>query len=106
AAVNETVLRFRVDNPGLDVVNRGVETIAAVNHLPVLIDDAVAGESHARAAPAAVVLQSSADVIRRLVVERTFIELSDGDDVEEIPIFPRVVPPVNAAALAGDRVVG
>src|SRR5689334_18031394 len=106
APVDEAVLRFGVDNPGLDVVNSGVKAVATVNHLPVFVDDAVAREGHARAAPTAVVLQTAADLIGFLVVEGYFIKLADGDDVQEIPIFSGVVAPVNAAVGAGDHVIG
>src|SRR5207248_3645880 len=100
------VLRLGVHDPGLDVVNGGVKTIATVNHLPVFVGDAVAGERLARAAPATVILQSSADVIGLFVVQRDFIKLADGDDIEEIPIFPCIVTPMDAAVGTGDHVIG
>ena len=106
APIDEAILRFRVDNPRFDVVNGRVKTVAAVNHLPVFIDDAVACEGHARAAPAPVVLQASADVIGLFVVEGYFIKLADGYDVQEIPIFSGVVAPMDAAVGTGDHVIG
>src|SRR5256884_6664302 len=42
AAVDVPVLRLRVDDPGLHIVDRRIKAVAAVNHLPVFIHDAVA----------------------------------------------------------------
>ena len=76
-----------------------------MNHLPVFIHDAVARQRLARPAPTPVVLQAAADVIRLLVVEADFVELSDGDGVDEIPGLPAVVAPVNPAIRAREHVI-
>src|ERR1700745_4248835 len=74
AAREEAILRFGIDDVGVDVVNGGVETVATVNQGPVFVDDAVAGKGGARTAPTAVVLQAAADVIGLFVVEAAFTE--------------------------------
>src|SRR5439155_10518572 len=104
-AVDVAVLRFGVDNPRLDIVDGCVEAVAAVNHLPIIIHDAVARERLAWPAPTAVVLQTAADVVRLFVVERYFVELSDGNGVDEVPGLSSVVAPVNAAIGSGEHVI-
>ncbi len=103
--VDVAILRFGVHNPRLHGIDRRVESIAAVNHVPVFVGDAVARQGLARPAPASVVLQSAANVIGLLVVQRNFVKLPDGDGVDEIPAAPVVVAPVNSAVAPGDDVI-
>src|SRR6266436_1611190 len=105
AAVDESILGLGVNNPRFDIIDGRIEAVAAVNHLPVFIDDAVARERLAGAAPASVVLQTATDVIGLLVIEGDFVELSDGNGVEEIPGLAGVVAPVNSAVRTGNHVV-
>ena len=105
APVDVPVLRFGVNDPRLHVVDCRIKTVAAVNHLPVFIHDAVARQRLARPAPTAVVLQAAADVVGFLVVEPHFVELSDRDGVDEVPGLPRVVAPVNPAIRSRKHVI-
>ncbi len=105
APVNVAVLRFRVHDPRFEGIDRRVKSVAAVNHKPIFIGDAVACQRLARPAPASVVLQSAANVIGLFVVEANFIKLADGDGVDEIPRAPGVVAPMDSAVAAGEHVV-
>ena len=105
AAIDVTVLGLGIDDPRLDIVDGCIKAVAAVNHLPVIIHDAVASKGLARPAPTAVVLQAAADVIWLFVVERHFVELTDSDGVDEVPGLAGIVAPVNAAIGPGEHVI-
>src|SRR5678815_4578836 len=57
-------------------------------------------------APAAVVLQSAAHVVRALHVVGDFVKLRDGDGVDVVPGFGTIPGNVDAAIAAGDDVIG
>src|SRR5439155_1048523 len=65
AAIDVTVLRLGIDDPRLDIVDGRIKAVAAVNHLPVFIHDAVASKRLAWPAPTAVVLQAKPDAYSR-----------------------------------------
>ena len=105
APVDVPILRLRVDDPRLHHVDRRIKAVPAVNHLPILVHNPVARQRLDRPAPTPVVLQASADVIRLFVVEPHFIELTDRDGVDEVPGFPRVIAPVDAAVGPRNHVI-
>src|SRR5437660_1138034 len=72
-----SILRFGVHNPGFHRVDSCIETIAAVNYGPIFVRDAVSRRGLARSTPASVILQTAADHVRLLVVDRDLIELPD-----------------------------
>src|SRR4029077_542639 len=99
------VLRFGVNNPGLDVIDLGVKAIAAMNQRPILVGDAIASKRCAGTTPTAVVLQTTANVIGLFVVQADFVKLADGDVIQKVPGLAVVVAPVNAAVAARDNVI-
>src|SRR5579859_3679888 len=99
------VLRFRINYPWLDVIDLRVKAVAPRHQRPIFIGDAFARQGHARPAPAAVVLQTTANLVRFLVVESYFVILADRDDIEEVPRAAVVVAPVNSSVTAGDDMV-
>src|SRR4029077_16693913 len=87
-------------------IDRGIESVASVNHKPIFIGDAVAGQRLARPAPASVVLQAAANVVWLFIVQRNLVKLANGQRVDEIPRSSAVIAPVNSAIAAGDYVIG
>src|SRR5438477_9397445 len=79
------ILRLRVHSPRLDVVDLRVKTVPAMNQRPIFVDDPIARIGRTRAAPASVILQPAANVIRLLVIQSDFIKLADSDIVQEVP---------------------
>src|SRR5438477_3831215 len=77
------ILRLRVHSPRLHVIDLRVKTIPAMNQRPIFVDDSVARIGGAGPAPASVVLQPAANVVRLLVIQSDFIKLADGNVVQE-----------------------
>ena len=78
----------------------GVEAVAAADAEPVGVEDAVAAARRARAAPAAVVLQAAADVVRLPHVGADCVELADRQRVHVLPRVRLVVADVEPAVVA------
>src|SRR5258708_27636398 len=88
APVNVAILRFGIHDPWLDGIDRRVKSVAAVNHAPIFIGDAIARQRLARPAPAPVVLQAAANVVGLLVIQGNLVKLADSDGLGGIQRSP------------------
>ena len=100
------VLRLGINDVGVFGVNGRFETIAAVGHKPIGIDDAMAAARAGRPAEAEVVLCAAVDIVERLrIVHGHFVKLGHRQVGFEIPGFGSVECFVNAAVAAHQVVV-
>src|SRR5690606_3365257 len=104
-AVRVAVLGFRIDHQRVGGILGGVEAIATADTEPVVVEDPDVVPDGARAAPAAVVLQAAADVVRLLHVGADRIELPDSHQRDRFPRLSLVVRDVEPAVVAEEDVV-
>ena len=104
-AVRVAILRLRVEDRPVRLIVLGVEAVAAANPEPVGVEDAVAAARRARSAPAAVVLQAAADVVRLPHVGADRVELPDRHGVHVLPGVTAVVGDVETAVVAEHQVI-
>src|SRR5262245_20426260 len=124
--LNIAVLRFCVDRRVISRVDLRIKTVASADAVPVGVDDsaaatatataaatttaaaaatAAASASLARAAPTAVILQASANVVRLSHVHSDSVELRRRDVVNELPSRGLVVADIQTAVVADNQVV-
>src|SRR5262245_38705122 len=124
--LNIAVLRFGVDRRVISRVDLRIKTVASADAVPVGVDDsaaatatataaatttaaaaatAAASASLARAAPTAVILQASANVVRLSHVHSDSVELRRRDVVNELPSRGLVVADIQTAVVADNQVV-
>ena len=103
-AAHAAVLRFRIDNARIGRIHQRLETVTAVNHVPVVVGDAAVSAHRARPAPGVVVLQARADVIRRLHVEFDVVGLRPQHVRQPGPGARAVARNADAAVVADDDV--
>src|SRR5438132_5998774 len=99
-SAHAAVLAFRIYQVGIVRIDGTDEAVTAADVDPVLIDGASLPAGAARSAPAAVILQTTVDVIVRPRVEGDVVELAQGDVVQVVPVRHAVVGDVEAAIAA------
>ena len=104
-AVGVAVLRLRVADRPVGRIIRGVEAIAAADAVPVGVQDAARCCARARAAPAAVVLQPAADVVRLPHVGADCVELAERHRFMSSHVVALVVADIEAAIVADDKML-
>src|SRR3954466_10495265 len=105
APMGGAILRLRVRDRPVGLIVLSVEAVAAADAIPIRIEDAVAAARRARTAPAAVVLQAAADVVRLAQVGADRIELSRRNSVHVFPCLTAVVAHVETAVVTEQQVI-